>query len=101
MTETARGRRTARLVRARKEVVMRFIGCVLVLLGALALGKQEITYVTSEPVDESDGPAVRQRECTLWVPPVVSGIAVVSGLLLVVTDTCPGGHLNRPARSEA
>ena len=50
---------------------MRIIGFILVLLGALALGYESFFHVAGE------------RGRALWVPPVVGGIALVSGLLLL------------------
>lgn len=65
---------------------MRIVGIVLVILGALALGYQGFTYVTRERVAEV-GPVrvTADRERTVWVPPVVGGVAVVAGLLLIAT----------------
>ncbi len=65
---------------------MRVFGLLLVLFGALALGYQYFTYVTRDEVDADGGRVVVDRLHTLWVPPVVGGIVVVSGLLLVATD---------------
>lgn len=58
-------------------VVMRFVGLILVILGALALGYQGFTHAASE---ETFGASDE-----LSVPPLVSGIAVVSGLLLLAS----------------
>lgn len=49
---------------------MRIIGFVLVIVGALALGYESFALVA-------------QKERMVWVPPVASGIALVSGLLLL------------------
>lgn len=66
---------------------MRILGIVLVILGALALGYGGFTYVTREKVVDA-GPVqvTADREKTVWIPPVVGGIAVVSGLLLIATS---------------
>lgn len=56
---------------------MRTLGIVLVALGALALGIGSFTYVT-----RGDAGRAQVRK-TVWIPPVVSGIVVVSGLLLI------------------
>ena len=50
---------------------MRIIGFVLVVLGALALGYEAFVRATSEMTQ------------AVWVPPVVGGIALVSGLLVL------------------
>jgi hypothetical protein len=62
---------------------MRLIGIVLVVLGALALAYQGFSWVTRERVA---GDGVREETHTVWVPPVVGGITVVSGLLLLAVD---------------
>lgn len=58
-------------------VVMRFVGLILVILGALALGYQGFAHAASE---ETFGASDE-----LSVPPLVSGIVVVSGLLLLAS----------------
>ncbi len=66
---------------------MRIGGIVLVILGALALGYGGFTYVTRDKVVDA-GPVqvTADREKTVWIPPVVGGIAVVGGLLLIATS---------------
>lgn len=65
---------------------MRVIGIVLVILGALALGYGGFTYVTRENVVDA-GPVqvTAEKQKTVWIPPVVGGIAVASGLVLLAT----------------
>ena len=67
---------------------MRILGIVLVVLGALALGYGGFSYVTREKVVDA-GPVqvTANREKTVWIPPVVGGIAVVTGLILLVTGS--------------
>ncbi|MBA4189589.1 MAG: DUF3185 domain-containing protein [Planctomycetaceae bacterium] len=67
---------------------MRMIGLALVILGALALGYQGFTYVTREKVVDA-GPiqVSADRERTVWIPPVVGGVAVVAGLVLLASGT--------------
>ena len=61
---------------------MRVIGLILVVLGGLALGWQ--AYIE---VARTDGEAAAlERTNTRLVPPIVSGIMVVSGLLLLTTS---------------
>ena len=50
---------------------MRIIGFILVVLGALALAYEAFAR------------AARGADRTLWIPPVVGGIVLVSGLLLL------------------
>ncbi len=67
---------------------MRVLAIVLVILGALALGYQGFTYVVHEPVDQVGSLKVTtERQKTVWIPPVVGGIAIVSGLILLVSST--------------
>jgi hypothetical protein len=73
---------------------MRYIGFILVILGALALGYQGFTFVTPEKVGGDEGQTIRKRAHTIWIPPVVSGIVVVSGLLLIATDSRRCEHLS-------
>jgi len=67
---------------------MRMLGLVLVVLGALALGYQGFTYVTRERVVDA-GPVqvTADRERTVWIPPVIGGVAVVGGLVLLASGT--------------
>jgi hypothetical protein len=67
---------------------MRILGIVLVVLGALALGYGGFTYVTRENVVDA-GPiqVSADRQKTVWIPPVVGGIAVVTGLILLASGT--------------
>ena len=58
----------------RGTAVMRFVGMILVMLGGLALGYHGFRHVASNDRDP------------LAVPPVASGIAVVSGLLLLASS---------------
>jgi len=64
---------------------MRMLGLILVILGALALGYQGFTYVTKEKVVDA-GPVqvTADKQNTVWIPPVVGGIAVAAGLVLMV-----------------
>ena len=65
---------------------MRVVGIVLVVLGALALGYGGFTYVTRDTVVDAGPVQVStDRQQTVWIPPVVGGIAVVTGLLLIAT----------------
>ena len=64
---------------------MRIIGIVLVILGALALGYGGFSYVSREKVADA-GPVqvTADRQHSVWIPPVVGGIAVAAGLVLMV-----------------
>ncbi len=61
------------------------VGVVLLVLGVVALAYQGITYTTREKVMEI-GPieATVQTEKTIPLPPVLGGLALASGFVLVV-----------------
>jgi dipeptide/tripeptide permease len=59
-------------------------GAVLILIGVLALAYQGFTYTKREKVLEI-GPlqATTETEKTVSIPPLVGGLAIVSGVALV------------------
>jgi hypothetical protein len=61
------------------------VGLVLIVLGLAALAYQGISYTTRETVVDI-GPlhATADRTRTLPLPPVVGGIAVIGGIVLLV-----------------
>jgi uncharacterized membrane protein HdeD (DUF308 family) len=63
------------------------LGVVLVVLGALALAYQGITYTTHKKVLEI-GPiqATQEENKTIPVPPIVGAVALAGGIVLMVTD---------------
>lgn len=65
---------------------MRAIGLILVLTGVLILTYQGFSYVTREPAGEAGPGQAADRVHTVSIPPVVGGIALVTGLLLLATD---------------
>jgi len=62
---------------------MRIVGFILVVLGALALGWQGFTVITTERIGEGANEVRREKQNTVWIPPLVGAIVVVSGLLLL------------------
>jgi hypothetical protein len=64
---------------------MRIIGVVLIILGALVLGYQGFTYVTRDTIAQV-GPVevTAERERTVWIPPVVGGVAVAAGAAMLL-----------------
>ena len=64
---------------------MRILGILLVLLGGLTLGYEGFQSLTWEPNSTEVKEISREYTAEAHVPPVVSGIAVVSGLLLLAT----------------
>lgn len=64
---------------------LRIVGIALVLLGLFALAYQGITYTKSEKVLEV-GPitATKETKKTIPLPPVLGGVALVGGIVLLV-----------------
>jgi len=64
---------------------LRIVGIVLLVLGILSLAYQGITYTKSEKVLEI-GPitATKETKKTIPLPPVLGGVALVGGLVLLV-----------------
>jgi hypothetical protein len=61
------------------------IGIALIVLGAIALAYQGITYTTREKVVDL-GPlkVTAQKEKTIPLPPILGGLALAGGIALVV-----------------
>jgi hypothetical protein len=61
------------------------IGIVLIALGVIALVYQGITYTTREKVVDL-GPLkiTAQKEKTIPLPPILGGLALAGGIVLVV-----------------
>jgi hypothetical protein len=64
---------------------LKIIGIALLVLGLLALAYQGITYTKTEKVLEV-GPitATKETKKTIPLPPVLGGVAVVGGIVLLV-----------------
>jgi uncharacterized membrane protein len=61
------------------------IGVLLIVLGVVAFAYQGITYTTSEKiVDLGPLKVEAKRERTIPLPPVLGGIALVGGIVLVI-----------------
>ena len=62
------------------------VGILLVVLGALALAYQGITYTHHEKVLDI-GPihATKDTEEQIPLPPVLGGLALVGGIVLLIT----------------
>jgi hypothetical protein len=60
------------------------MGIALIVLGAIALAYQSITYTTQEKVLQI-GPleATKKTEKTIPLPPILGGAAVAGGIVLV------------------
>jgi len=72
-----------------EELVMKtpamLIGIALIVLGVIALAYQGITYTTREKVVDL-GPLkiTAQKEKTIPLPPLLGGLALAGGIVLVV-----------------
>ncbi len=64
------------------------VGIILIVLGLVALAYKGITYTTQEEVAKI-GPleAKVEKEKTIPLPPLVGGLALASGVVLVVLGT--------------
>ena len=64
------------------------VGIVLIVLGAIALAYQGITYTTKEKVVDLGPLKVEaEKEKTIPLPPVLGGVAIVAGLVLVIASS--------------
>jgi len=64
------------------------VGIVLLILGVIALTYQGITYTTREKVVQL-GPieATKKTEKTIPLPPLLGGIALAAGVVLIITGS--------------
>jgi uncharacterized membrane protein len=67
------------------------IGIILIVLGIVAFAYQGITYTTREKVVDL-GPiqVTSEKTKTLPLPPIVGGIALVGGIVLLVVGNKKG-----------
>jgi hypothetical protein len=64
------------------------LGIVLIILGVLALAYQGITYTTREKVvDVGPLKVETKREKTIPLPPVLGGLALAAGVVLVIVGS--------------
>ena len=65
--------------------MLRVVGIILIVLGIVALIFQGVTYTTREKVIDF-GPieATAKKEKTIPLPPVLGGIALVGGIVLLL-----------------
>jgi uncharacterized membrane protein len=62
------------------------IGVILIILGIVALAYQGITYTTREKVlDIGPLEATAEKQKTIPLPPIVGGLALIGGIVLVAT----------------
>ena len=64
------------------------IGVVLIVLGVVSLAYQGITYKTREKViDVGPLKASVEKEKTIPLPPILGGLALAGGVVLVIAGT--------------
>lgn len=66
---------------------MKIVGVILIVLGVLALVYQGIQYTTKEKVlDIGSLKITAEKKRTIPLPPIVGGVALVAGIVLIVLD---------------
>lgn len=61
------------------------VGIVLIVIGVVALAYQGISYTTTEKVIDIGPLKVEaKKEKTIPLPPVLGGVAVVAGVVLLI-----------------
>ncbi len=61
------------------------LGIALIIVGAIALAYQGITYTTREKIlDVGPIQASKKTEKTIPLPPIIGGVVLAAGVLLVV-----------------
>ena len=66
---------------------MRLMGIILIVLGILALVYQGIQYTTREKIlDIGSIKVSADSKKTIPLPPIVGGVALVAGIVLIVLD---------------
>ncbi len=61
------------------------LGIILIILGTIALAYQGITYTTREKVlDIGPIEATKRTEKTVPLPPIIGGVVLAAGILLLV-----------------
>lgn len=65
---------------------MRLFAIIMIVVGALILGYGGFSYVTQDRVVDA-GPVqvTAEREKTVWIPPVIGGVAVIAGLVMLAS----------------
>ena len=67
------------------------VGIVLIVLGVITLAYQGITYTTQEKVVDIGPLKVEaKREKTIPLPPVLGGVAVAAGVVLMIVGARRG-----------
>ena len=66
---------------------MKLMGIIFIVLGVLALAYQGIRYTTQEKlIDIGSLKVTTTEKKTIPLPPIVGGIALVAGIVLILAD---------------
>ena len=66
---------------------MKLVGIIFIVLGVLALAYQGIRYTTQEKlIDIGPLKVTATEKKTIPLPPIVGGIALVAGIVLILAD---------------
>jgi len=66
---------------------MKIFGIILIVLGVLALVYQGIQYTTREKIlDIGSLKVTADTKRTIPLPPIVGGVALVAGIVMIVLD---------------
>ena len=66
---------------------MRLMGIILIILGVLALVYQGIQYTSREKIlDIGSIKISADKKKTIPLPPIVGGVAVVAGIIMILAD---------------
>jgi uncharacterized membrane protein SirB2 len=66
---------------------MKLVGIIFIVLGVLALAYQGIRYTTQEKlIDIGPLKVTAAEKKTIPLPPIVGGIALVAGIVLILAD---------------
>jgi uncharacterized membrane protein YidH (DUF202 family) len=66
---------------------MKFVGIILIVLGVLALVYHGIQYTNREKIlDIGSLKVTADTKRTIPLPPIVGGVAVVAGIVMIVLD---------------
>jgi len=67
--------------------MLRVIAIVLIILGVMGFMFQGFSYVYPEKVADVGGIKIfAEKERTVWIPPVASGVAVVAGVAMLAVS---------------
>ena len=66
---------------------MKSVGIIFIVLGVLALAYQGIRYTTQEKlIDIGPLKITAKEKKTIPLPPIVGGVALVAGIVLILAD---------------